>query len=97
MGFTPLDGLVMATCCGVDRSGLVLWLLEHAGADKAQLSHALEHESGMQALAGTADMRTVLRQAEHGEAPARLVLDVYLRGLRAGIAAMAAARDRART
>ena len=91
MGFTPLDGLVMATRCGSIDPGLVLWLLEHAGIDEAELARALEHESGVRALAGTADMRAVLRDAELGDGAAQLALDVYLRGLRASIAAMAAA------
>lgn len=90
MGFTPLDGLVMATRSGSIDPGLVLWLLEHTGIGEPALAHALEHESGLQALAGTPDMREVLSGADAGVPGARLALAVYLRGLRAGIAAMAA-------
>ena len=55
-----------------------------------EMAAALEHESGLLALAGTADMREVLGRA--GSDPdARLALDVYVHRLRAGIAAMAAA------
>lgn len=90
MGFTPLDGLVMATRCGSIDPGLVLWLLEHTGIGEPALAHALEHESGLQALAGTADMREVLSKAESGALDAQLALAVYLHRLRAGIAAMAA-------
>jgi ATP-dependent DNA helicase RecG len=35
MGFTPLEGLVMATRSGSVDPGLVLWLLEHEGVDVA--------------------------------------------------------------
>ena len=91
MGFTPLDGLVMATRCGSIDPGLVLWLRERGEIDEAQLHHALEHESGLLALAGSADMRFVLRDAERGAAGACLALAVYLRALRAGVAAMTAA------
>src|SRR5437763_1347848 len=52
----------------------------------AEIGHALEHQSGMRGLAGTADMRAAV--ARGGPA-----LDVYLHRLRAGIAAMAAAMD----
>jgi acetate kinase len=90
MGFTPLDGLVMATRSGSIDPGLVLWLLEHTGIGEPALAHALEHESGLQALAGTADMREVLGGVEAGVPAAQLALAVYLRGVRAGIAAMAA-------
>jgi acetate kinase len=88
MGFTPLEGLVMATRSGTVDPGLVLWLLERAGMSARELQRALEHESGMLALAGTADMREVLAR---DDADARLALDVYVHRLRGGIAAMAAA------
>ncbi len=52
---------------------------------------ALEHESGVYALAGTSDMAEIETMAVEGHANARLALDVYLHRLRAGIAAMASA------
>ncbi|HXZ70628.1 MAG TPA: acetate/propionate family kinase, partial [Streptosporangiaceae bacterium] len=91
MGFTPLEGLVMATRSGSVDPGLVLWLEEHAGTPPAELAATLEHRSGLLGLAGTADMREVLARASAGEQDARLALDVYTHRLRAGIAAMAAA------
>jgi len=90
MGFTPLEGLVMATRSGSVDPGLLLWLLERAGLSERELSDALEHESGLLALAGSPDMRTVLERAEIGDANAALALEVYLHRLRAAIAAMAA-------
>jgi acetate kinase len=91
MGFTPLEGLVMATRSGSVDPGLVLWLEEHARTPPAELAATLEHRSGLLGLAGTADMRTILESAAAGEADAGLALGVYLHRLRAGIAAMAAA------
>jgi len=91
MGFTPLEGLVMATRSGSVDPGLVLWLEEHAGVPPAELAAALEHRSGLLGLAGTADMREVVAGAGAGGHDARLALDVYTHRLRAGIAAMAAA------
>jgi acetate kinase len=91
MGFTPLEGLVMATRSGSVDPGLVLWLAEHAGTPPAELAATLEHRSGLLGLAGTADMRAILDAAATGDPEARLALDVYLHRLRAGIAAMAAA------
>jgi acetate kinase len=91
MGFTPLEGLVMATRSGSVDPGLLLWLLERTGMAERELAEALEHESGLRGLAGTADMREVLAAAQRGEEPAVLARDVYLHRLRAGIAAMAAA------
>ncbi len=93
MGFTPLEGLVMATRSGTVDPGLVLWLLEHAGISERELAEALEHESGMAALAGTADMESIVSTAQAGGERAQAALDVYRHRLRAGIAAMTAAMD----
>ena len=57
----------------------------------AELGRALEHESGLLGLAGTADMREVLSRSGDGDPVARLALDVYVHRLRAGVAAMTAA------
>ena len=91
MGFTPQDGLVMATRSGSVDPGLLLWLEEHAGMPPAELASALEYRSGLAGLAGTADMREVLRRAGDGDHRAVLGRDVYLHRLRGSIAAMAAA------
>ncbi len=91
MGFTPLEGLVMATRSGSVDPGLLLWLLERVDMDEGEMAHALEHESGLMGLAGDGDMRAVLAAAQGGEDRARLALDVYLHRLRAGIAAMTTA------
>ena len=91
MGFTPLEGLVMATRSGSVDPGLVLWLADRMPLD--ELAGALEYDSGLAGLSGTADMRAVLEAAAAGEARARVALDVYVHRLRAAIAAMAAAMD----
>jgi acetate kinase len=91
MGFTPLEGLVMATRSGSVDPGLLVWLLEHAGVTPAELAEQLEHHSGLLGLAGTPDMQAIEPRAASGDAAARLALAVYLHRLRAGIAAMAAA------
>jgi len=93
MGFTPLEGLVMATRPGNVDPGLLLWLQRPGGLTEPELSDALEHRSGLVALAGTADMRAVLARAAGGDDDARLALDVYVHRLRAGVAAMTAAMD----
>jgi acetate kinase len=88
MGFTPLEGLVMATRSGSVDPGLMLWLLEDGRLPADELADGLEHRAGLVGLAGTADMREVLGRDDD---EARLALAVYLHRLRAGIAAMAAA------
>jgi acetate kinase len=91
MGFTPLEGLVMATRSGNVDPGMLLWLLEHERLSVTEMADALEHDAGLKGLAGTQDMREVLSRADVGDKPARLAMDVYIHRLRAGIAAMAAA------
>jgi acetate kinase len=92
MGFTPLEGLVMATRPGDVDPGAILWLLAN-GISVDDLSDALEHRSGLAALSGEAsgDMRVLLHRRADGNAPATLAVGVYLLRLRAKIAAMAAA------
>ena len=90
MGFTPLEGLVMATRSGTVDPGLVLWLIRRAGLEPGAVEEALERHSGLLALAGTADMRAVVARAAAGEAGPELALAVYTHRLRADIAAMAA-------
>ncbi|SOD97564.1 acetate/propionate family kinase [Blastococcus haudaquaticus] len=88
MGFTPLAGLVMATRSGSIDPGLLLWLEEHEGLRPAEVADALEHASGLLALAGTADMRQILTRSDER---ARLALDVYLHSLATHVAGMTVA------
>jgi acetate kinase len=91
MGFTPLEGLVMATRSGSVDPGLLLWLLEREAVSEREMASALEHDSGLMGLAGDADMRAVLERVANDDANAIAAIDVYLHRLRAGIAAMTAA------
>ena len=92
MGFTPDDGLVMATRSGSVDPGALLWAMEREGLSVDGARRAVEWESGLLGVSGVSgDMREVLAAASAGDGRARLALDVYLHRLRAGIAAMAAA------
>jgi acetate kinase len=93
MGFTPLDGLVMATRSGAVDPGLVLWLQAHAGMPASELAWTLEHRSGLLGLAGTGDMRSVLDREASGHPDAAMAIAVYVHRLRAAIASMTAAMD----
>jgi acetate kinase len=93
MGFTPLEGLVMATRSGSVDPGLVLWLQQQAGMSADEVGRVLTRESGLRGLAGTSAMSDVVAGAHAGDERCALALEVYLHRLRAGIAAMAAALD----
>jgi acetate kinase len=91
MGFTPLEGLVMATRSGSIDPGALLWLAEREHIPVSELAHALEHESGLLGLSGHADMRELVDAIGAGQQEPRLAFEVYIHRLRGGIAAMAAA------
>lgn len=87
MGFTPMEGLVMATRSGSVDAGLILWLLRH-GLDVDAVERGLDRDGGLLGMAGESDMRTLLAREDEDT---RLALGVYIHRLRALIAAMAAA------
>lgn len=89
MGFTPNEGIPMATRSGSVDVGMLTWLLG-AGLTPAELDDGLQHRSGLMGLAGTDDMRAVVERAGGGDAEARCALDVWLHRLTQAIAAMAA-------
>jgi len=95
MGFTPLEGLVMATRSGNVDPGLIVWLLRHGGLSTGEVPDGLEFSAGLAGLAdlpgGSGDMRDVRLAADRGDPGARLALDVHAHRLRGQIAAMAAA------
>ena len=95
MGFTPLEGLVMATRSGSVDPGLITWLLQRGKLGLDDLATGLEKSAGLAGLAGipSGDMREVLTAADAGDEAARLALDVYVHRLRREIAAMAAAMN----
>lgn len=90
MGFTPLEGLVMATRSGSVDPGLVLWLVTEAGLDPEEVHGGLERSSGLKGLAGTGDMREILSRRSQGDANAQLAFDVYTYAICRHVAAMAA-------
>jgi acetate kinase len=97
MGFTPLEGLVMATRCGSLDPGLIVWLLQHGGLTLDEVGTGLESWSGLSGLADllnrSGDMREVRLAAHEGEPRARLAIEVHAHRLRREIAAMAAAMN----
>ena len=64
MGYTPLEGLVMGTRPGDLDPGIVPHLMAQ-GMSLERVRRLLHHESGLQGLAGTDDMRELLRRTDH--------------------------------
>lgn len=74
MGFSPLEGLVMATRPGDLDAGAVLQLLR-GGLDVDAVDRLLAHASGLRGLGGDGDMRALLGR---GDDAARLAIAVYV-------------------
>jgi len=87
MGFTPLEGVPMATRAGTVDPGALLYLLRH-GVGVGELDTALEQESGLLALGGTADMAALLRSTS---ATAALAVEIFATKVAQAVAAMATA------
>ena len=90
MGFTPLEGLVMATRSGSVDPGILLHLLQ-GGMGAAELDHGLNHASGLLGLSGlSGNMQTLRQAAADGHDGARLAIAVFEAQLLQAIGAMAA-------
>jgi acetate kinase len=75
MGFTPLEGLVMASRCGDVDAGVLFYLQRQAGYSPDDLERLLNQKSGLLGLSGiSADMRELLKS---GAAAAKLAVDLY--------------------
>jgi len=83
MGFSPLEGVPMATRSGSVDPGALLYLLRERLVTEEELMHALEHESGLAGLSGggSGDVREA----------SPLAVEVFVHRVAAAVAAMAAA------
>ena len=92
MGFTPLEGLVMATRSGSVDPGLLLWVQHHGDWSAEEMERVLDRESGLLALSGrSGDMREVIAGADESDERCQLAFDVYIHRLAAAVASMAVA------
>jgi acetate kinase len=92
MGFSPNEGVPMATRSGSVDPGALVAVLRRSGMDADALDHALNEESGMRGLAGGDGLELELeRRAAEGDEAARLAVDVYVHRVAGAVAAMAAA------
>jgi acetate kinase len=89
MGFTPLEGLMMATRSGSIDPSVILHVQERHGLSPKKVETALNRESGLLGVSGvSADMRKVLAAAKEGHEQARLALAIYTRRVRQAVGAL---------
>jgi acetate kinase len=90
MGFTPLDGMMMATRSGSIDPSIVLHVQQRHGLTAEQVEAALNLESGLLGVSGvSADMRQILEAVDAGHPQAQLALAIYTRRVRQAIGALA--------
>ena len=88
MGFSPLEGVPMATRAGTIDPEILLYLQRHEGITTGQLEQALEHESGLLALGGSARVEDLEASSEPR---AMLALSVFCYRVAGAVAAMTSA------
>jgi acetate kinase len=87
MGFSPLEGVAMATRAGSLDAAAILYLLRRGAGSVDEIEQALERESGLLGLSGlSAGVEDLERSPEPA---ARLALDVYCYRVACAIGAMA--------
>ena len=90
MSFTPTSGLVMGTRPGDLDPSIVTHLLRTGSFSAEQIAEMLSKNSGLLALAGTADFRDITAAASRGEDQALAALGVWAWRIRHYIGAYAA-------
>ena len=89
MGFSTLDGLLMATRCGTLDPGVPLYLMQARGMDAAAIADLLYQRSGLLGVSGlSGDMRTLRASTEPA---AREAVDLFCYRVCREIGSLAAA------
>jgi acetate kinase len=88
MGFSPLEGLPMATRSGSIDPEIVLYLVRRHRLELAEAEWALGHESGLLGLSGITGRVEVLERSD--QPGAQLALAVFVHRVAGAVAAMAA-------
>ncbi len=76
MGFSPTEGLIMASRCG-DIDPMIAITLQREGKTIEDINRLLNKESGLQGVCGETDMRTILNKAEHGDESCHIALKLF--------------------
>jgi len=88
MGFTPLEGLMMATRSGSIDPGVLIHLVRAGELTVEQLDQALEEQSGLLGVSGASgDMKELQDASANGDGRARLAIDMFIARAAEGIAA----------
>lgn len=79
MGFTPLEGVMMATRGGDIDPGAVATLSENFGLKGKKLKEYLNKKGGLLGVSGkSSDVRDLIKLEKGGDSQAKLALDMYV-------------------
>lgn len=75
MGFTPLEGMIMGTRCGIIDANIIPYIMKKENLTPDQMTEIMNKKSGFLGLSGTSsDARDMDKAANEGDARAKLVL-----------------------
>ncbi|MBR4808887.1 MAG: acetate kinase [Bacteroidales bacterium] len=75
MGFTPLEGMIMGTRCGIIDPNIVTYIMKKEGLTPAQMTDIMNKKSGFLGLSGvSSDARDMDELAKKGDPKAKIVL-----------------------
>ncbi|WP_066639325.1 acetate/propionate family kinase [Desulfolucanica intricata] len=91
MGFTPLEGLVMGTRCGLIDPAIMPFIMEKEGLSAKEMDTLMNKKSGVLGISGiSSDMRDIENGIKEGNNRAKIAIDVYAHYVRKFIGAYAA-------
>ena len=91
MGYTPLDGLMMATRCGEIDAAAALAIGRELKLNNEELEEYLNKQCGFQGVTGeTNDLREVISLRDDGDVRAKLAYDLFIYRVQTAIGRMAA-------
>lgn len=90
MGFSPTEGLIMASRCG-DLDSMIPVTLQQEGMSWRQVDDLINHRSGLFGICGETDMRVILQKIDQQDAGAILALDMFCYRIKKYIGAYCAA------
>jgi acetate kinase len=78
MGFSPDSGLVMGSRAGDIDAGALLYLMEKKKVSLKKMREYITVECGFKGLAGTSDMRELLKRRYSGDDAAKEAIDLFM-------------------
>jgi acetate kinase len=82
MGMTPLEGLMMGTRCGSIDPSIIAYITHQSTLSIEAVDAILNKKSGLFAIAGTNDLRSIIEAKNRGDENATLAIDMFAYRLR---------------